>query len=124
MLFDSLGLPPGRVLFESASRTTFENAILSRDLVAPSPGQTWLLVTSASHMPRSVGVFRRAGWPVMPWPVGYKTMRAGAAPFALTLGVRIENLDWAFHEWIGLVAYRLMDRTDSWFPAPAADVHT
>jgi uncharacterized SAM-binding protein YcdF (DUF218 family) len=52
----------GRVLFEAESRDTYENAIRSKELVGPGSGEQWLLVTSAFHMPRSVGVFRRVGW--------------------------------------------------------------
>ena len=37
------------------------------------PDETWLLVTSAFHMPRSMGLFRKAAFPVQPWPVDYRT---------------------------------------------------
>ena len=68
-LWTGMGVPPERMLFETAARNTHENAVLAHALAKPRPGETWLLVTSASHMPRSVGVFRRAGWDVVPWPV-------------------------------------------------------
>ena len=68
------GLPDGRVMLEDRARSTRDNAILSLPLARPQPGETWLLVTSAMHMPRSIGVFRSAGWPEMqPWPVDYRT---------------------------------------------------
>ena len=60
-LFDALGVPEARVTYEDEARNTWENALLTRRLVEPKPGETWLLVTSASHMPRSVGAFRQAG---------------------------------------------------------------
>jgi uncharacterized SAM-binding protein YcdF (DUF218 family) len=59
--------------FEANSRDTWENAVFTRDLVKPKPGETWLLVTSAWHMPRSVGIFRRLGFDVIPYPVAYRT---------------------------------------------------
>ncbi|MCI0735927.1 MAG: YdcF family protein, partial [Beijerinckiaceae bacterium] len=68
-LWLSLGVPAGQMMFEAKSRNTWENAIFTRGLVKPKPGETWLLVTSAWHMPRSVGIFRRAGFPVVPYPV-------------------------------------------------------
>ena len=117
ILFAQLGLAPERVTFEDRSRTTRENATDTAALVAPRPGERWVLVTSASHMPRAVGVFRRAGWTVLPWPVGYLSRdRVAAVP--LSLGHRLSVLDWAAHEWIGLAAYRLRGWTDTLFPAP------
>ena len=117
ILLAQLGLPPERVTFESESRTTRENAIDTAALVRPQEGERWVLVTSASHMPRAVGVFRRAGWPVLPWPVGYQS-RDHVAAHPQSLGHRLAVLDWAAHEWIGLLAYRLGGWTDSVFPGP------
>ncbi len=117
ILLDQLGLPASRVVFESASRTTLENALNTSALVHPQPGERWVLLTSASHMPRAVGVFRHAGWTVLPWPVGYQSRdRLSVVP--QSLGARLAVLDWAVHEWIGLVAYRLRGATDALFPAP------
>ncbi len=117
ILLEQLGLPQERVLFESASRTTWENAVNAAALVAPRPGERWVLVTSASHMPRAVGVFRRVGWTVLPWPVGYQS-RDRVAAYAQSSGRKLAVLDWAAHEWIGLVAYRLRGWTDSVLPGP------
>jgi uncharacterized SAM-binding protein YcdF (DUF218 family) len=114
MLFDDLGLDTTKIIFERESRNTFENAIFSKRLVDPKPGETWLLITSAAHMPRSVGIFRRAGWPVVPWPVAYKTDPEYTVGFLSHL----EDLNRATYEWLGLAAYRLLGRTDTLFPAP------
>ena len=116
-MFGQLGLPADRVLFESRSRTTWENAVMTAALVHPKPGERWVLLTSAAHMPRSVGVFRRAGWTVLPWPVGYQS-RDRIPDYSQTLGGKLAILDWAAHEWIGLVAYRLEGRSSAWFPGP------
>lgn len=118
-LWLSLGLPAERMLFEAKSRNTWENAVYTRELVKPKPGETWLLVTSAWHMPRSVGIFRRAGFPVVPYPVAYRTYGDGR-DFRLTTPA-IENLselDFGMREWIGLLAYWLSGKTDTLFPAP------
>ncbi len=117
-LWTALGLPPERVTYEDAARNTYQNAVLTHALVRPAPGETWLLVTSASHMPRSVGVFRRAGWSIRPWPVNYRTGRSLAAWYDAPFPERLGQFETALREWIGLVAYRLMDRTDAVFPAP------
>jgi uncharacterized SAM-binding protein YcdF (DUF218 family) len=114
-----LGLSRERVLFEGRSRTTRENALYSRELVKPQPGERWLLVTSAWHMPRAIGCFREAGFAVTPYPVDYRTRGPGDAmrlfPFVAN-GLR--RLDLASKEWIGLLAYRLAGYTDAVFPAP------
>jgi uncharacterized SAM-binding protein YcdF (DUF218 family) len=108
----------GRVIFEDRARNTYENAVLSKALAAPRPDELWLLVTSASHMPRAVGVFRRVGWPVIAYPVDYRTsgeIGLLARPDAAQGWV---EFDQAVRAWIGLVAYWLSDRTDAPFPAP------
>jgi uncharacterized SAM-binding protein YcdF (DUF218 family) len=117
-LFTSLGIAPERLTMENASRTTFENAVMTRALLQPQPGQTWILVTSAVHMPRGVGVFRAVGWQVLPWPVGFKSGHSLRLWLPGGLGERLVLLDEAMHEWIGLVAYRLMGRTDALLPGP------
>ncbi len=117
-LFEQLGLPPDRVVFENASRTTWENAVDTLAIVQPKPGETWVLLTSASHMPRAVGAFRQAGWVVLPWPVGYHS-RDRVPGFETSLGVRLSALDLAGHEWEGLLAYWLAGHSSALFPAPA-----
>ena len=80
-------------------------------LHAPSGG---LLVTSASHMPRAVGVLRHAGWPVLADPVAYK-----AEPgWTINLAEHLLRLERAMHEWLGLVAYHALGRTDTLLPGP------
>nr|WP_321983208.1 YdcF family protein [uncultured Lichenicoccus sp.] len=116
-MFDQLGLPPDRVTFENRSRTTWENAVMTAALVHPRAGERWVLLTSAAHMPRSVGVFRRAGWTVLPWPVGYLS-RDRIANWPQSLGGKLATLDWAAHEWIGLVAYRMAGHSSALFPRP------
>jgi len=114
-LFDQLGLASKHIRYENRSRNTHENAVYSRALVKPAPGQHWLLVTSAVDMPRAVGCFRAVGWPVIPYPADYHAAHAGLFP-----GLRngFMTFDWAIHEWIGLVYYRLRGWIPSLFPAP------
>ena len=117
-LWTALGLDPARVTYESASRNTHENAVNTLALVKPAPGETWLLVTSASHMPRAMGVFRKAGWHVTAWPVNYRTGPGVTEWLDPSLGARLQGLEWNLREWVGLLAYRLLGRTDAVFPAP------
>ena len=71
-IFESLGVAKSRLIMERASRNTVENAEFSKALVAPKAGERWLLVTSAFHMPRSIGLFRKAGFAVEPYPVDWR----------------------------------------------------
>lgn len=107
-----------RVVFEDRARNTYENAVFSKQLAAPRPGERWLLVTSAAHMPRAVGVFRQVGWPVIPYPVDYRT--TGEVEFLVAPDVsrRWNEFDQAVKAWIGLLAYWLTGRSSAPFPAP------
>lgn len=111
-----VGFDPGRVIFERESRNTDENARYSAALATPQPGEVWLLVTSAYHMPRAVGIFRKQGWPVIAYPVDYGACSAACISFDLLAGM--QSFYWASREWLGLAYYRAMGRTDSLFPGP------
>ena len=115
------GIDPDGVIFENESRNTWENALFSQRIVQPKPGETWILVTSAMHMPRSVGIFRQVGWEVIAYPVDYRTRFGGRPFFRFEFDKQIDALQDPVREWIGLVAYRLMGRTDSLFPGPGPD---
>jgi uncharacterized SAM-binding protein YcdF (DUF218 family) len=113
----AVGLDTDRVTFERDSRNTYENAIDGKRLADPKPGETWILITSAYHMPRAVGCFRAQGWPVIPYPVDYGTEPHGNPPTFSLLG-GLDEVHWALREWLGLVFYALAGRTDRWFPGP------
>jgi uncharacterized SAM-binding protein YcdF (DUF218 family) len=66
---NSMGIDTSRVTFERESRNTFENVVNARALVHPAPGEIWVLVTPAFHMPRSVGLFRGQGWAGRSFPI-------------------------------------------------------
>ena len=104
---------------EKRSRNTDQNAQFTAALVKPEPEQTWWLVTSAWHMPRSMGLFEKAGFSVRADPVDYRSFgdardyRPNREP---SRGLRLFEL--AVHEWIGLAAYHLAGKIDAWFPGP------
>jgi uncharacterized SAM-binding protein YcdF (DUF218 family) len=109
----------GQVLYEEAARNTYENAIFTRDLVKPKPGEKWLLVTSAAHMPRSMGLFRKAGFEVIAYPVAFKsTGESGQWYVPRTAGAALGNIESAVHEYVGLWVYHQTGRIDALFPAP------
>jgi uncharacterized SAM-binding protein YcdF (DUF218 family) len=118
-LFTSFGIPANRVILEDQSRTTAENAVFSRALAMPTAGERWLLVTSAWHMPRAVGAFRKAGFPVEAYPVDYRTPGPPGLwiPFG-SVSTGLRRTDTAVREWFGLVTYWLTGRSTALFPAP------
>ncbi len=116
---DTLGLPPERLILEDRSRNTHENAAFSAERVKPKPEERWLLVTSAWHMPRAVGCFRKAGFPVVAYPVDYRT--AGprdARKFNTFASDGLLEFDLGVKEWLGLLVYRFAGYTDDVLPAP------
>lgn len=118
-IFEGLGVDKSRLIMERASRNTQENAEFSKALVVPKDGERWLLVTSAFHMPRSVGLFRKAGFAVEPYPVDW---RVGSRDDLMTPShIVVEGLartDLAIREWMGLIAYRLTGKIDEFLPGP------
>lgn len=121
-LFEGFGIDKTRLLMERRARNTVENAEFSKALAAPKPGERWLLVTSAFHMPRSVGLFRKAGFDVEAYPVDW---RLGPREDLLTLshvaGDGFVRADLTVREWMGLIAYWATGKIDSPLPGPAAN---
>ena len=109
-MWESLGIDPARIVIEDRSRTTAENARLLHAALAPQPGQSWLLVTSAWHMPRAMDSFERAGWQgVTPWPVDFRAAGQGVG-FKLDLAEHVHELNLAIKELVGALGYRLAGR--------------
>jgi uncharacterized SAM-binding protein YcdF (DUF218 family) len=118
-LLERLGVPRARVRIERRSRNTAENAAFTKALVQPKMGERWLLVTSAAHMPRAMGIFRKQGFPVEAYPVDWRTGgNADAAIPFFTASGGLARTDNAVREWVGLVAYRLAGKTSDLFPGP------
>ena len=118
--FTRLRFPPDRTMIERKSRTTFENAVFTRELIQPKPGQRWILVTSAFHMPRAVGVFEKAEFELTPFPVAYFTYGNSSDYWNYTFApiLALSLVDIAVKEWVGLTVYWLTGRSDSLFPHP------
>lgn len=117
-LLDDFGVPRARVELETRSRNTAENAAFTRDIAQPKPGERWLLVTSAQHMPRAIGSFRAAGFPVEAYPVAFQVEHHLRLRPGFTVGNNLARLDRAVNEWIGVIAYWATGRSSALFPAP------
>lgn len=113
------GVERDRILIDRGARDTRENAVNAKRLADLKPGQRWLLVTSAEHMPRAMESFRAAGFPVEAYPVDFRTTGwrdLATVPGSLLGG--LTNLNLAAHEWEGLTIDRLTGRDAAFFPAP------
>jgi len=118
-LLIDLGVDAKRIEMEEVSRDTCENAEESLALVKPKANETWLLVTSASHMPRAVACFRAIGFAIFPYPVDYRTQGTESVLMpSKSVADGLAAADLAAHEWIGLAGYWLSGRTGDPFPAP------
>ncbi len=110
--FDSVGIDPARVTYESRSRTTFDNAVFTAELPGVDQRAKWLLLTTCAHMPRSMGSFLKAGWNVTAFCVDYRAPEhaswSDVTDYSFTKGV--EKWHYALHETIGYAAYWLAGR--------------
>ncbi len=119
LFMDRIGFDSAPVIFESRSRNTLENAVFSRELLKPAPSDLWVLVTSARHMPRAVGVFRKAGWRIIAYPVDFGTYPDFRFSIGLNMASGVTRFGTALREWMGLLVYRMLGRIDDIFPGPA-----
>ena len=113
-LVSEQGLPDKNAHYENQSRNTNENVLLMKPMIlelgaksakeADAPPKPWLLITSASHMYRSVRIFQKQGIAVIPVPVDYQTgNRLHWSSFDLMEGAKQWNN--LLHETVGLLAY-------------------
>ena len=112
------GIAPGRLVIEDRSRSTHENAVFAKEMIMPKPSETWMLVTSAFHMPRAVASFSAVDWPVIPNPVDFKIDPSTALRVNFNLLDGLGTSTTAGKEWAGLLGYRLMGWTRELLPAP------
>ncbi len=117
-LYASLGIPQSRLILEREARNTWENAKYTVELVSPKPDETWVLITSAFHMPRAVGAFRRVGWEVIPYPVDFNAGKPQSFPSPMDFTSGLGRLTRSGHEWIGLITYWLTGKNSAAFPKP------
>lgn len=117
LLLGQAGIDPSRVLMESRARNTYENFVMIKPML-PDPDGSYLLVTSAFHMPRAVGVARKQAVNVIPYPVDYRSARPSQRYWDFDLFAHIQVLETGWHEWLGLTAYFATGKTSAWVPKP------
>lgn len=110
------GLDLQQILFEESSLDTRANATTSLAIAKPAPTDKWLLVTSAIHMPRAVGLFRKAGWKIVPYPVDYHTRKNYEWSFNLNMAKGLLMWSAALREWCGMINNMLFGYSDQLLP--------
>ncbi|MDG6774737.1 YdcF family protein [Thiomicrorhabdus sp. ZW0627] len=116
-ILTTIGIDEKRLVIESSSRNTYENFLYTQPKL-PKPDGTYLLVTSAFHMPRSVGIARQLGINVIPYPVDYRSNSSDLRQWDFDLFDHLKALEPAVKEWIGLTVYYWTDKTSEWYPSP------
>lgn len=133
----TMGIQRSRIVVEDRSRNTYENALRSGETIERLGDSTGrlsaetspvILITSAYHMPRAIGVFRAAGMNPVAYPTDYRTAArkdgtlTGQGPAIrldlATIGQRLAGIDLAAREWVALTRYYASGWIDTWFPAP------
>lgn len=119
-LLTMVGIDEKRLIIESQSRNTYENFQRLKTVIPKRNGQ-YLLVTSAYHMPRSVGIAERQGINVVPYPVDYRSQTGESRQLDFAVFEQLEKLETAWREWVGLTAYFITRKTSQWFPEGPSD---
>lgn len=122
-LLPTIGVHASRLTIEDRSADTCESAAHTKALVQPKPDETWIVVTSAIHVPRTVACFRAVGWDVIAKPADYRVVLGTWDAQSFRIVENLALLDVALHEWLGLLYYRLTDRTQELFPGPSNEDH-
>ncbi len=109
-LLEEQGLGNHLGYFENQSRNTNENMAYSKKIIdglaekEGVPVRPWLLITSASHMLRSVQVAKQQGLLIVPLSVDYQTSKQTSwHRFDLVEGG--DQWNRLIHELVGMVAY-------------------
>lgn len=114
-LLTAVGIDASRLIIESQARNTFENFLLLKPLLPKSDGR-YLLVTSAYHMPRSIGIARQQQINVIPYPVDYYSNIPAFRQAGFSIFEQLQALEPAWREWVGLTVYYWTGKTSAWFP--------
>jgi len=107
----SINIPDSALVIESKSKNTYENAIYTKKIMdSLNMHGNYLLVTSAYHMPRSIAVFKKAGYKNLTPYITNKVSGKRRFTFDHLLIPSIDalfSLNFLIHEWVGFVMYKI-----------------
>jgi uncharacterized SAM-binding protein YcdF (DUF218 family) len=107
----TMGIPETDILVEDQAHTTYENAVQTAKLLRARDIRRIVLVTETTHLLRAELCFRKAGFEVTPVGCNYRATEIDWSVFdVLPSPEAALNIDRAFHEWLGLIWYRLHGR--------------
>ena len=115
LFYKKMGVLDNRIIYENNSRNTYENILFSKKIGKPKINDNWLLITSASHMKRALLIASKNNWEFIPYAVDFKTMKKFKFLPNLNLLANINSFQYGSHEWLGLISYYLMNRTNKIF---------
>ena len=110
--FEQLNINTEKIIFESKSRNTYENIFYSKKLAKPSLDENWIIVTSASHMIRATNIGKKLGWKFIPYAVDFQAGKKIIWIPSIYFLTNMNRFNSSSHEWIGLIAYYIMGRTN------------
>lgn len=107
LFLKAVEFPEDNVIYEDVSRNTHENIKFTKELILPQREETWVLVSSAYHMPRAYAVARKQGWgTIIAYPTDYRTTgKVSWVPRKFDVLDHFKDLRVALHEYIGIAAY-------------------
>ena len=91
---------------EDKSRTTYENAVYTAQLLRQADIKTVVVVAQAIDLPRAVRSFERAGLRALAWPIPVDALQANSASDFLPSVAALNKSFYALHELIGGLYYR------------------
>ena len=112
-LFIQNNISINNIIFENQSRNTYENLLFSKRLVKPTKYEKWILITSAFHLRRSMGIAEQLQWSMIPYPTDFQTAKKIKWELSFNLIKNFYILERSSHEWLGLFTYYLLGRTSS-----------
>ena len=116
-ILERIGIEESRVIFEINSRNTDENIRFSYNLLKPSSGSRWVIITSAYHMPRVQAVLKKLKWNAIPYPVDFRSEgQNGRRLFTMDSGESFAAIDLATKEYIGILSYYLTGKSAALWP--------
>tara|TARA_Y100000590_G_scaffold394145_1_gene472958 strand:+ start:175 stop:954 length:780 start_codon:yes stop_codon:yes gene_type:complete len=113
IFFSQMEIDTKKIIFEYKSRNTFENIINSFKIANPNKNEKWLIITSSFHMTRAINIAKKINWNIIPYPVDFKVQNEFNS-FRPSIDIlnNFNSFNLASHEYIGLISYYLLGRTD------------
>jgi len=105
-LLEESGIPKEKLLMQDMAKTTYEEALAMKKRVGNKP---FILVTAAYHMPRTIQLFKKAGLNPVAAPADFNQPKEYGL-FSTLQGVHLRHTEHAWHEYMGLLVYKLQGK--------------